>query len=87
MNTIKVFIPGEPAAKERPRSGKGGRIYTPAKTHKAEQALRQNWIAVNMEQYGSVHTFEEPPMVALLLTAAAVILIENIIRILRRSSE
>lgn len=60
MNTIKVFIPGEPAAKERPRSGKGGRIYTPAKTHKAEQALRQNWIAANMEQYGSVHTFEEP---------------------------
>lgn len=60
MNTIKVFIPGEPSAKERPRSGKGGRIYTPAKTRKAEQALRQKWIDANMEQYGSVHTFNEP---------------------------
>lgn len=60
MNTIKVFIPGEPAAKERPRSGNGGRIYTPAKTRKAEQTLRQNWIAANLEQYGSVHTFNEP---------------------------
>lgn len=60
MNSIKVFIPGEPVAKARPRAGKGGRIYTPTKTHQAEKALRQNWIVSNLEQFGSVPTFEEP---------------------------
>lgn len=36
---VVVTIPGDPATKGRPRLGKGGRVYTPAKTRKAEEAI------------------------------------------------
>ena len=29
---MEFFVPGEPQGKGRPRSGKGGRMYTPSKT-------------------------------------------------------
>jgi Holliday junction resolvase RusA-like endonuclease len=32
MMMVEFFIPGEPQGKGRPRAGKGGRMYTPAKT-------------------------------------------------------
>lgn len=35
-NRVKFVIPGEPIAKERPRLGKNGRVYTPNKTHNFE---------------------------------------------------
>jgi crossover junction endodeoxyribonuclease RusA len=31
---------GDPVSKERPRTGKGGRVYTPEKTRAAEDELR-----------------------------------------------
>lgn len=36
---IDLTIDGEPMPKERPRFGMGGRVYTPAKTKKAEAAI------------------------------------------------
>lgn len=35
-NKVKFIIPGEPVAKERPRLGKNGKVYTPNKTHNFE---------------------------------------------------
>lgn len=36
-------VPGKPAPKGRPRSGRG-RTYTPAATVRAEELVRQSWI-------------------------------------------
>lgn len=36
---IRFTVPGTPVSKERPRKGKGGRMYTPAKTVAAEQQI------------------------------------------------
>lgn len=33
---VRFIIPGEPIAKERPRLGKNGKVYTPRKTHNFE---------------------------------------------------
>lgn len=35
-NKVRFIIPGEPIAKERPRLGKNGKVYTPRKTHNFE---------------------------------------------------
>lgn len=35
---VRFIIPGEPIAKERPRLGKNGKVYTPRKTHHFETA-------------------------------------------------
>ncbi|MFR2451726.1 MAG: RusA family crossover junction endodeoxyribonuclease [Clostridia bacterium] len=35
-NKVRFLIPGEPIAKERPRLGKNGKVYTPRKTHNFE---------------------------------------------------
>lgn len=48
MMAITIRVAGDPVAKERPRIGKGGNIYTPRKTHvyeagvgwKAKQAMQ-----------------------------------------------
>jgi len=34
-----VFIPGRPIGKERPRMGRGGRVYTPVRTRQWEAVL------------------------------------------------
>lgn len=39
---LRCTIPGEPVAKQRPRAGRGGHFYTPAKTREAEAAI--GWI-------------------------------------------
>lgn len=44
--TASIWIPGEPQPKERPRArvmGKSARIYTPAKTRKAEERIALLW--------------------------------------------
>ena len=38
---------GEPTAKERPRRGRGGHFYTPAKTRQAELALGLSFLAAH----------------------------------------
>ena len=37
---VKFTVPGPAKAKERPRVGKGGRIYTPNGTHKYEKLVK-----------------------------------------------
>ena len=37
--TIKVFVPGEPVAKARPRMTRTGHVYTPSKTHHYEYKI------------------------------------------------
>jgi crossover junction endodeoxyribonuclease RusA len=37
---FRFIVPGQPVPKARPRAGKGGRIYTPAETVKAESTIR-----------------------------------------------
>ena len=38
---VYFIVPGPAKAKERPRVGKGGRIYTPNGTHKYEKLVRE----------------------------------------------
>ncbi len=45
-------VPGKPVGKARPRLGRGGRVYTPAATTKAERAVANAWRA----QVGIIHT-------------------------------
>lgn len=37
--SIKVFVPGEPVAKARPRMTRTGHVYTPSKTHHYEYKI------------------------------------------------
>ena len=48
---VYFIVPGPAKAKERPRVGKGGRIYTPNGTHKYEKLVR--------ECYGDNKSFEK----------------------------
>ena len=48
---VYFIVPGPAKAKERPRVGKGGRIYTPNGTHKYEKLVR--------ECYGNNKSFEK----------------------------
>ena len=48
---VYFIVPGPAKAKERPRVGKGGRIYTPNGTHKYEKLVR--------ECYGGNKSFED----------------------------
>jgi Holliday junction resolvase RusA-like endonuclease len=38
-----IFVAAEPVAKARPRMGKGGHVYTPSRTEKAEFLIRETW--------------------------------------------
>jgi Holliday junction resolvase RusA-like endonuclease len=38
-----VTVPGKPQAKQRPRVGKGGRIYTPRETAQYEKLVADCW--------------------------------------------
>lgn len=49
-NKVKLVIPGEPVAKERPRRDKKGNFYTPKKTQVFEQVCSL--------AYGNKHFFE-----------------------------
>lgn len=40
MEEITLTVPGEPVPKGRPRMTKTGAVYTPAKTHNAENHIR-----------------------------------------------
>jgi len=40
---IKIIIPGRPVPKQRPRFGRGGRVYTPIKTKEYEELV--GWCA------------------------------------------
>ena len=48
---VYFIVPGPAKAKERPRVGKGGRIYTPNGTHKYEKLVR--------ECYGNNKSFKD----------------------------
>lgn len=37
---FRFVVPGPPQPKERPRIGKGGRVYTPRRTHDYEGAIQ-----------------------------------------------
>lgn len=39
MNRLHFTIPGHPVGKQRPRKGKSGRFYTPAKTQNYEKVV------------------------------------------------
>ena len=47
---IKLTIPGEPCAKQRPRTTKQGHTYTPQKTVNYETLVRQLYITQNFRQ-------------------------------------
>jgi crossover junction endodeoxyribonuclease RusA len=36
---LRIVIPGKPVGKERPRLGRGGNVYTPAKTREYERTV------------------------------------------------
>ena len=40
-----VSIPGRPQAKQRPRVGRGGHVYTPKETREYEQLVAHTWRA------------------------------------------
>jgi crossover junction endodeoxyribonuclease RusA len=40
---MRFWVPGKPQAKQRPRVGKGGRIYTPRETADYEAHVAQAW--------------------------------------------
>lgn len=42
---MRFTIPGKPQAKQRPRVGKGGRIYTPRETAEYEAHVAHSWRA------------------------------------------
>ena len=48
---VYFIVPGPAKAKERPRMGRNGRIYTPDSTHKYEKLVR--------ERYGDNKSFEK----------------------------
>lgn len=41
---VRFTIPGDPVSKERPRSGRNGATYTPARTRDAEGAVRSAFL-------------------------------------------
>ena len=43
MNVVTFRVPMRPAPKERPRAGKGNRIYTPKRTHDNEAFVLTAW--------------------------------------------
>ncbi len=47
---IKLTIPGEPCAKQRPRMTKAGHTYTPEKTVNYETLVRELYILQNFRQ-------------------------------------
>ena len=47
---IKLTIPGEPCAKQRPRTTKQGHTYTPQKTVNYETLVRQLYITQNFRK-------------------------------------
>jgi Holliday junction resolvase RusA-like endonuclease len=47
---VRVVIPWKPHAKQRPRSGRG-HTYTPPATKKAEQAIRDAFLAAQPEGF------------------------------------
>ena len=47
---IKLIIPGEPCAKQRPRTTKQGHTYTPQKTVNYETLVRELYILQNFRQ-------------------------------------
>ena len=47
---IKLTIPGEPCAKQRPRTTKQGHTYTPQKTVNYETLVRELYILQNFHQ-------------------------------------
>jgi len=50
---IEIWIPHEPVSKQRPRSAKGGRTYTPEKTRNFEKKVREfveAWLSVRMKK-------------------------------------
>lgn len=47
---IKLTIPGEPCAKQRPRTTKQGHTYTPQKTVNYETLVKQLYIMQNQRQ-------------------------------------
>lgn len=50
MTSKRLFIPGEPVAKARPRVTRSGHAYTPKKTELAERAIRNAWIEKYSEE-------------------------------------
>lgn len=44
-----AWVPGEPVGKGRPRMGRGGRVYTPDATRRAEHAVARAWWAPMIE--------------------------------------
>jgi Holliday junction resolvase RusA-like endonuclease len=40
---VELFIPGRPRPKQRPRVGKGGRVYTPRATKNWEATVGWEW--------------------------------------------
>lgn len=47
---MRFIVPGKPQAKQRPRVGKGGRIYTPRETAEYERLVAHAWDAADGEQ-------------------------------------
>lgn len=41
---VRIVVPGPPVPKGRPRLGKNGHAYTPARTRAYEQAVRAAWL-------------------------------------------
>jgi Holliday junction resolvase RusA-like endonuclease len=44
VNAIRVVVGGSPVGKQRPRLGKGGHVYTPARTRRYERTVK--WSAL-----------------------------------------
>lgn len=44
MSAIRVVVGGSPVGKQRPRLGKGGNVYTPARTRRYERTVQ--WSAL-----------------------------------------
>lgn len=56
MKKYRIFVPGEPVGKARPRFSRFGHAYTPKKTADYEKKIASIW----KEKYGSLKPLEGP---------------------------
>lgn len=59
-DSFSLVVPGDPVAKQRPRKGRHGNFYTPAKTREAETKISVMALAeIKKQHYNGDHFDEE----------------------------
>ena len=59
---VEFTVPGKPLGKQRPRSGGGHRMYTPAPTVNYEMFVRELYTRDCLDENGKVQWFDDVPL-------------------------